>query len=101
MTKPISKKPHTHASTPSTEPDTRQTPGPEIYIEMGKSLRKFQKDVLSGRWDGRPDRAMEAFRQLKDLNRQAFYTFLGLNREIRNLQARWDVKLEKSTRPKV
>jgi hypothetical protein len=103
MTKPISKKPHTHPSTPSTEPDTRQTPGTEIYREMRKSLVKFNMDVLFGTLNGRPDRVMEAFRQLNDLNSQAFDAFLALNTEVRRLQARCDElwELKKSTRAKL
>jgi hypothetical protein len=83
MTKPISKKPHAHASTPSTEPDTRQTPGTEIYREIRESLNEFQINISFGRLDGRPDLVMKAFRQLNDLNGQAYDAFLELNPEMR------------------
>jgi hypothetical protein len=117
MTKTISEKPNTQASTPSAKLDPimqgrrnrrskrqpQEVPGPEIYVEIGKSLDKFHMDVLFGTLDGRPDRVVAAFRQLNDLNSQAFDTFLELHREMRHLQARcdelWEVK--KSTRAKL
>ena len=60
-------------------------------------------DVLFGTLDGRPDRVMEAFRQLNDLNSQAFDAFLALNTEVRRLQTRCDElwELKKSTRAKL
>jgi hypothetical protein len=104
MTKTISKKPNTQASTPSAimqgRHNRRSNRRPE---EIGKSLGKFQMHVLAGRWDGRGDGVMEASKQLEDLNSKAYDTFLELNREIRHLQARWEDlwELKKSTRAKL
>lgn len=75
-----------------------KVPGAEIYVEIAKSLSKVEQNVRSGRFDGRPDLVMEAFRNLNDLNFFAYETFFELHREsceevwtlYTRVQAFWD-----------
>ena len=100
MTKIISKKPDTQPSTPvaglnTFMPERRnrrskrrspsKVPGAEIYAEIAKSLRKVEQNLHSGRFDGRPDLAMEAFGNLVELNRAAHEIFFKLHRETREV----------------
>jgi hypothetical protein len=65
MTKTISKKPNTQASTPSAIMQGRhnrrskrrsppKVPGAEIYVKIAKSLNTVEKNLLSGRFYRRP-----------------------------------------------
>jgi hypothetical protein len=96
MTEPTFKKPNTQPSTPSAGLDAimqgrrnrrskrrppPKVPGAKIYVEIAKSLSKVERNVLSGRFDGRPDLVLEAFMNLNDLNCVANETFFELHRE--------------------
>jgi hypothetical protein len=59
----------------------RKLPGSEIYGDLLKSLHEVKDKLLSGKFDGHPDRVDEAFMNLSKLVLDAYENLRELHRK--------------------